>query len=116
MDEADIRLLAVRDRGEAIATARLHGFEQLAEELTADATRAKKRAHNVFFFIKKARLSVAEAGSVCNIPRSTAQAAAAGRIAGGLSKAERSRLYDYLLSRRDALDEAISVCERSLGL
>ena len=110
MDPLDIMLLAERDPGEAIGLARLHGFEKLAEELTAARTKVEKRTRNPFPAIRLGRVTIAYAAAAISIPKSTAQAASVERISGALSKAERARLRTYLVAQRAFIDQAIELC------
>ena len=112
MDKLDIELLFETNRAEAIASARLYGFEELAEDLASRQTRIIKRGdRNPFLYIRNAVFTVAEAAQVAGIPKSTAQAAAIGRLNGGTTRTERQRLLRYLLEKREALNEAIAVIE-----
>ena len=120
MDDFEIRILALSDRSEAIAAARLNGFDELALEieLLPDIVEAKPvhipvaTTDGLFQMIAQASFNVAEVGRAAQIPRSTAAAAARGRCAGGTTHHERNRIAKLLRHKRDLLDVIIERCER----
>jgi len=126
MDDFEIRLLALSDRAEAMAAARLHGLDDLALEIELLPDLVEDEVEHVkaevvlpdslFQIIALASFNVAEVGRAAQIPRSTAAAAALGRCAGGTTHHERNRIAKLMRHKRDLIDKILERCERKAKL
>lgn len=116
MTKADILKLSKTDRAEAIASARVFDFTELALELELapdEPVRDKPLSHGktLYQLLSDATLTVAGCARAARMSKATAQAAAKGRTAGGTTKAERERLAAFIRPRIAAMAAALEVCE-----
>lgn len=127
MTEAEIRMLALTDRAEAIASARLGGFDELAleiellDDLPVEAStptspgKHGRGGPTLFQYLAGACFTMREASRESGVPYSTVQAAGVGRTAGGTTFQERQRVLKFLKSKQAALEAAIAICEQRGG-